>query len=259
MRLLVWLFVVVSFQPLLFAQDTKPDVQLAEAEKIADINELAKKLASSVAGAIVDGNFREALEVIGPVLTHYDNVASSTLWICPNAMGRPQVVLAISSWRDQRFIEACSFSEHELAFTIIETKWNPTPARKPIALPEAPQPAETEAGRLQQMQELLKRFKGSEAYLGGEVEFEIQVKPIYRYPKSTRLDDGALFAFVRDGDPEALLVLETTKDGWQFMVGLMTGNPMSYSVDGKRTAIAPVRNTQAPYIFVRRQAEPQQN
>lgn len=252
MRFLLCLcFVTVTLPNSLLAQDAT----LPGPEEIADVNELARKLALSVEGSIVDGNSREILEAIGPVLTHVDDVASSTLWICPNAMGRPEVVLAISSWRDQRFIEACSFSQHKLEFNIMEMKWNPLPARNAIAIKDAPEPDKAEDGRLQQMQKLLERFGGSEEYLGGEAIFDIQPKPIYRYPKSSRSDDGAIFCLVRAGDPEALLVLETSKDGWQYMIGRMTANPMSYKLDGKKIPVELSRNANAPYIFVRRQAE----
>lgn len=244
-------FIATTLQSPLLSQDT----ELPKPEKIAEVNELARKLALSVEGSIVDGNFRETLEAIGPVSTHMDDVASSTLWLCLNAMERPEVVLAISSWQDQRFIEACSFSQHALEFDILGFKWKPSPARNPIAIKDAPQPDETEEGRLKQMEKLLERFGGSEEYLGGEVEFEILLKPIYRYPKSSQVDDGAIFSLVRDGDPEALLVLETSKDGWQYMVGRMTGNPLSYTLDGKKIPVEFARTPTAPYIFVRRQPD----
>lgn len=251
MRLALCLFIVAALHHCLIAQDAN----LPGPEKIGDINELAKRLALSVEGAIVDGDVREILEATGPVLTHIDDVASTTLWICFSEVGRPEVVLAVSSWRDQRFIEACSFSEHSLEFKIMNTEWRPSPARMPTAINDAPPPAESEADRLKQMQELLKRFGGSQAYLGREVEFEIPTKPIYRYSQSSRTNDGALFIMARDGDPEALLVLESSKDGWQYMVGRMTGNPMSYSLDGKQKPVEFTRNLTAPYIFVRRQPE----
>ncbi len=244
-------FVSITLQSSLLSQD----VETPGPEKIAEVNELARKLASSVKGSIVDGNFREALEAIGPVSTHIDDVASSTLWLCLNSMERPEVVLAISSWKDQRFIEVCSFSQHPLEFDILGFNWKPSPARDPIAIKDAPQPDETEDGRLKQMEKLLERFGGSEEYLGGEVELKIQLEPIYRYPKSSHKDDGAIFILMRDGDPEALLVLETSKDGWQYMVGRMTGNPMSYTLDGKKKPLEFARSSSAPYIFVRRQSE----
>ncbi len=250
-RLFCFLFVVFAIQSPLLCQDADD----AGPEKIAEVNELARKLALCVKGSIVDGNFRETLEAIGPVLTHVDDVASSTLWLSLNSMGRPEVVLAISSWKDQRFIEACSFSQHVLEFDILGFNWKPSAARDPIEIQDAPQPEESEEGRLKQMQKLLERFGGSEKYLGGEVEFDIQLEPIYRYPKSSQKDDGAIFSMVRDGDPEALLVLETSKDGWQYMVGRMTGNPMSYTLDGKKISVELERTATAPYVFVRRPPE----
>jgi hypothetical protein len=62
-------------------------------------------------------------------------------------------------------------------------------------------------------------------------------------------------ASMRDGDPEALLVLETSKEGWQYMIGRMTGNPMSYTFDGKKIPVELPRSATGAYIFVRRQAE----
>jgi len=52
-----------------------------------------------------------------------------------------------------------------------------------------------------------------------------------------------------------LLVLETSKDGWQYTVGRMTGNPLSYTLDGKKMPVEFARTATAPYVVVRRQAE----
>jgi hypothetical protein len=56
---------------------------------------------------------------------------------------------------------------------------------------------------------------------GSREELRLLPRPLYRYEASKEKDaqDGAVFAFVTGTDPEALLLLETTKGAepsWQF-------------------------------------------
>ncbi len=226
-------------------------------EKIAEVEELARKLALSVEGAIVDEDGKFTLGAVGPIYTYVDADASGTLWLCHNDADRPEAILAVSSWRNKRFIEAHAFSRHQLEFKILGAEWHPAPAREPIAIPDAAPPSEEEPIRLKQMQKLLDRFSCFEEWPGKPpTKFDILPTPAYRYPDSTPDNDGAVFAIVRDRDPEAVLIIETSKDSWQYMLGRMSANPMSYQFDGKRTPIDRAVGRNSPYFFLRRGAEP---
>jgi hypothetical protein len=92
------------------------------------------------------------------------------------------------------------------------------------ALGDAPLPAATATGRLQQMRALCRDFAAHSMSVRGErTELRLLPQPLYRF-QSTDPDvmDGGLFAFVCSigTDPEVFLLLEARKmeDGprWQY-------------------------------------------
>ena len=97
---------------------------------------------------------------------------------------------------------------------------------KPLA--ESPEPAASAAGRLRQMKSLAAEFS-AESIDAKDVRRELRLlpTPLYRYEvEGAGSSDGALFAFVHETDPEALLVLETADDAgrprWRYAVGSYT-------------------------------------
>jgi hypothetical protein len=94
--------------------------------------------------------------------------------------------------------------------------WKPKAGLKRHPLADAPLPAASTTGRMQQMRALCRDFSARSVSSGGErTELRLLPQPLYRY-ESTHpgLVDGALFAFVCSigTDPELFLVLEALDD-----------------------------------------------
>ena len=80
--------------------------------------------------------------------------------------------------------------------------------------PRAPAPANTEAERLRQMRDLLKRFSVREFYDITAQDYALRLlsHPIDRYADAASgLTDGAIFIYANGTNPEALLVIEARR------------------------------------------------
>lgn len=105
---------------------------------------------------------------------------------------------------------------------------------QPIA--DAPQVSANESGRLVQMRGLARQFSG-EMIQGDQInQLRLLPQPLYRYPKSTRDRDGALFALVWDKgtDPEVLLRIESVdsadgKPTWHYQAIRFTWRAVNLS------------------------------
>jgi len=239
---------------LLFAQDKS-------AEPTADqVLAVAKQAVAELTGVeLVDGK-DEALECVGPVYSFGEpgfKIASGTLWVWTrNGIQRPAAVLSLATIDVRRFFEFHSFSENPLTFPILGGKWQPAAAWQPLELPNAPAPAETEQRRLSQMKLLTQRFKSTVRVIPGDRidEMRILPTPIYRYPNTTKERDGAVFVVSRDGDPEALLIIETTSKGWQYMPARLSGHVPTIILDGKPTELSYLMGPSQPYFYTFRLA-----
>ena len=110
--------------------------------------------------------------------------------------------------------------------------WQPKGGLVREPFPDAPPPEASPARRLLQMRKLGRTFGGHTVdWRKQRWELRLLPQPLYRYsaPKAG-IVDGGLFALVTDAgtDPEILLLLEATKDGWQF--GLMRFTDSSFVV-----------------------------
>ena len=260
MRLIIFTSLLALVMPMLVvAQET--DAEQSQTKKLI---EAATATVSEIHGAQTADGQSVAVEVIGPVYTFVEpiqKVASGTIWIWGNT-GRPAAVLALSTIRDIRFFEFHSFSDHTLDFEVSGAKWQPSPAWSGTEIPEAPVPAESASKRLSQIKQLAGRFRTSNVdRVNGKVTpMRILPQPIYRYPASTREKDGAVFLVSRDGDPEAVLFLETfTRTdgtlGWQFMAGCLTVNFVDVFLDEKQYRLPRDLGPRERYFIVLKAAE----
>lgn len=114
-----------------------------------------------------------------------------------------------------------------------EIVWAPETGIPYAAVPEADPPAETPAARLRQMKTIADRFTitmlGWKEDDSDREQLRRLAKEFYRYkPEEPGLVDGAVFAFVKGTDPEAVLVLEAveTQKGkgaeWQYALARLT-------------------------------------
>lgn len=104
--------------------------------------------------------------------------------------------------------------------------WQPQRTEVKLAdIPAAPPPEESPAQRLRQMKKLAGQFGST--MLGWRTddsdreELRLLPRPLYRYEtKGGETLDGGVFAFVMGTDPEALLLIEATRQGdeakWQY-------------------------------------------
>ena len=113
--------------------------------------------------------------------------------------------------------------------------------------PDAPEPAKTEVGRLQQMRAIAETFTAADDFEGkSRWELRLLSKPLHRYGKpDTEILDGALFAFVHGTDPEVWLLVEarSTDRGhaWQYALAPMTGYAVQVSRKGQAVCSCPWR------------------
>jgi len=150
--------------------------------------------------------------------------------------GRPEVLASVNNvfqpGRHARETELLSLSEGRPVLSHDgRVVWEPTePGVELKPLPGAPKVGPTAAARLQQMRALAAQFSVVADYGGRKEEKEalrMLSTPIYRYQSGGRgVVDGALFAFSKGTDPEAILVVEARgkKDAeWQFAFGRLNG------------------------------------
>ncbi|MEZ5943839.1 MAG: hypothetical protein R3C18_20780 [Planctomycetaceae bacterium] len=159
--------------------------------------------------------------------------------------GRPQVVAALWSpiWLGKfRKVahEFHSVTNEPLTATIDgSVVWNPRTKGinfKPV--PDAPAVAPTKPLRTAQLRRLSLEFTGYHSRGKGEAELWMVQTPIYRYPERPDSDeDGALFVFPFEQDPEVLLLIETKQVGgelqWQFSPMRLTDTPARLTFQGE--------------------------
>ncbi len=150
--------------------------------------------------------------------------------------GRPEAVLCFyNNIGDGRlFIMAGSLSQTnvQVKFQGQATQKTLRPALTFHDAADLPPPAQTPDARLLQMQGLASAFNlvllHSHNAPDPPLKLTLRANPIYRYQSEIpELVDGAVFAFVLDTDPEALLLCEAVKTGdetrWLYAFARRTG------------------------------------
>jgi hypothetical protein len=132
-------------------------------------------------------------------------------------------------------------------------------------LEDAPAPAKTAGGRLNQMRQLARKFSAKlvDKRVGGETinrELRLLNQPVYRYESSEAgIVDGGLFALVEVTDPEVWVLLEAIqredKTVWQYALARMNADACEVRLDDKpverwERIIEPWRITKAPYTLL---------
>jgi len=191
--------------------------------------------------------------------------------------GRPEVFASIYQWVGYLCQEFGSLSRAARLVTRDKGSvvWAPNVAGvefKPV--PDAPQPAETPAGRLRQMRSIAERVKATMTGWKGDnsdrEELRLLPRPLFRYDAtearkgSPSLIDGALFAFVMGTDPEVVMLLEAVGSendvAWQYAFARATSGGLEARFDNATVWTAEKfpanRNSTAPQLTVRRPLEP---
>ena len=137
-----------------------------------------------------------------------------TTWMWKDSKGRPAMILNLSG-KDRTFYEFISLTNSQLSCSINGFLWKPEAGWKPKAIPNAKEPTQKRVTRKLQMRAMAKKFtsKMIDVNSGRKEVIRMLPEPIFRYKQETETTlDGALFAFVRDGDLEVILTIEAEKD-----------------------------------------------
>lgn len=188
---------------------------------------LRQKIAKTAKATV--GKNADPLKLHEAPIYRYHEIArgfhDGTTWMWQDADGRPAMVLNLSG-KDTPLCEFISLTNSPLSCSVNEFKWMPREAGwKPKAIPNAMEPANKKVARKLQMRAMAKKFTSYliDSKSQRKAQLRMLPEPIYRYKQETETSpDGALFAFVRDGDLEVILAIEaetnpdTGKSRWVF-------------------------------------------
>ncbi|MDX1969440.1 MAG: hypothetical protein SFV23_19845 [Planctomycetaceae bacterium] len=152
--------------------------------------------------------------------------ALAVLWV---HRGQPVAIASIFPWNGRLIHEIESTSPAKLQCkrdgVIV---WKPDRGVTFTPMPEAPAPGDSAVVRLRQMKQLADQFQitmlGWKADDSDREELRRLPREMFRYqPETPRVRDGAVFAYVKGTDPEAVLVLEAaqTEEGCQWQYALV--------------------------------------
>ncbi|WP_147866514.1 hypothetical protein [Stieleria maiorica] len=153
---------------------------------------------------------------------------------------RPLVIVAMeivdkASQRDVNYEFLCLTEQKFEMVAGAGWTWKPSVsalAMKPLQ--GVPGPSPSQQTRLRQLKQLARRFEASEVYLGQHYRLRLMPQPIDQYTVDGRSGlDGAVFAFVHGTNPEVLLLLEATDNGWQFGFARLCGAAPQATFDGR--------------------------
>ena len=138
--------------------------------------------------------------------------------------GRAEAAASIYPWNNNLIHDLESLSRGTLVCRRDgATVWRPARGLTFSTVPEAEVPADSPAVRLRQMKSIADRFEVTMTGWRGDnadrEELRRLPKEFYRnQPEQSDLIDGAVFAYVKGTDPEALLVVEAvkSKDGARY-------------------------------------------
>ena len=198
--------------------------QESEKQQADRIRKATRKTAESiVATRRPEGKSEQSLELRDkPLLSYREAIGEWTdgsTWVW-GTKGRPAAMLSLISHVNRtRTYECLSFSEHALALREPSGfVWTPKPVWIPQPIPGTSTPVKSRRLRLAQMRKIARRFSATERDFfadrtkGVEHQLRMLPTPTYRYDtESPQSLDGGMFAFVRDGDLELMLVIEAEK------------------------------------------------
>jgi hypothetical protein len=135
------------------------------------------------------------------------------------------------------------------------------------AVPDAPAPAATEAARLRQMSDMLKRFSAHEYYKTNSQDYTLRLisHPIDRYnAAASGLIDGAIFAYANGTNPEVLVLFEARRQrvgqlNWSYAAAPLARAKVSLKCGPQEVWVHLVKEVQAPedtYFLARRPRNP---
>jgi hypothetical protein len=261
------------------AQDRAGVPGSEQAQREADLKEQRKKeldnmrrRAESTSVFQIHGANKIPMKIAAEPVFRYDDQVrrhfDGTLWIY-GSNGRPAAVQKVTCYRGRPGFPKYEFCFASLSDDLLEVHWAGDPdwsSTKPGVgmreLPGGPKPAATDAGRMLQMKELVRRFSATIAdYPDKREEFRLLTRPLHRYRDlGSGIQDGAIFPLVCSGtNPDLLMLIElrgsdSARATWQYSPVRMTASEVKVRLDGKEVWSVPAqcmpgRNAYDTWIF----------
>lgn len=275
-------------------QEEKTAPRSDEAKERSERLDEMKQIAGSFQLTALQDSARTAASWVRAPLYRWNDPtrrnSDGTLWTWRSG-GRPIAVLAIELYPNHNdfgpiwTLEFTSLATGPIEleggehFTVYYTDLAPprpdgtlrwAPAKGGLILrevPDAPAPANTEAERLRQMREMLRRFSAREYYNVKSQDYALRLisHPIERYAdEASGLVDGAIFAYANGTNPEVLVVIEAQRQGagplsWQYAAAPLTRAEPTLRIGQKDVWTHPYKDTPLPrdiYFNARRPRKP---
>ena len=219
------------------AQDpAKPSAKQEERQKLDEM----KQVARAFQVAVIDDQGARTPATMTPEPLHRwtdptREFSGGALWAWRSS-GRPVAIYGIELYGQSWSHEFVSLSTRKLRADDGRTQWAPSKAGIELReMPDAPTPADDEAGRLRQMRDLARRFSAREFWDGRTYALRLLPHPIDRYADpASGLMDGAIFTFANGTNPELFLLIEARRQGdgpakWSYAAARSPGPSCSSS------------------------------
>jgi hypothetical protein len=243
------------------AQDA-PTPARKDSDRATRFNEM-KQIAGSFHMAISDGGTRTPTKMVQEPLYRWSDptrdFSDGTLWFWKSS-GRPIAVVAVELYpQNKAFGTVWALEFTSLATGPIDVeggehfdtryadlhpprvdgslRWAPQKGGVEFReIPQAPLPATTEAERLRQMKDLVKRLSAREFFQAQSYTLRLVSHPIDRYAEAaTGLMDGAIFIYANGTNPEVLLLIEARRRegllNWSYAAAPLARASVTLSLD----------------------------
>lgn len=183
-----------------------------------------------------------------PVMQYHDpryKVTKGAIWRL-GEKGRPRAYVAVEMDHPEKTagratFEFVSMSEGPFRIEGQNVSWQPWEVEAKFQpYPDGPEPADTPAGRLDQMEQMAIKFSAEEM-LGRElVHLNLHPTPFDRYQiTDDEKSDAAVFFFERGFNPEVFLIFETDGKTWNYGCARLSAAANLVKLDGKEVWSCP--------------------
>jgi hypothetical protein len=244
------------------AQGAEPSIteqaqgeEQAKQERTKELDEMRRRAEATSVLRAGGAEKTPAKLVAEPVLRysdHFQQVGDATMWVYGDK-GRPVALQKIECYRRPGF-QKYLYALFSLSDDSIEARWageagwsSTKPGVELRVLPDSPKAATTEAGRLLQMKQSIRRFEATKVDMGNvREEMRLLPRPVYRYrDPSSGVQDGAIFGFVVNGtNPDFLVLIElrgpdVARATWHYAPVRMTAGILHVRLDGNEVWSVP--------------------
>jgi len=247
------------------ADKQAPSEDPAKQDRNRELEEMRRRAQSTKVWQVRGGERISAGLVPVPVLrfdSQYHGCIDATVWLY-GVKGRPAAVQEVECYRrpgtPKYFYCLSSLSDGLIgAEWSGERQWTSTkPGIELRVLPDGPKAASSEAGRMRQMKQMLRRFTATRVDPGNlREENRALTQPIHRYRDAdSGLQDGAIFVFVANGTaPDFFLLLELRGSDlehatWNYAAHRTTTGELHLRLDGQEVWSVPIQSNPGRDVY----------